>query len=54
MSTHPNNQIHQVFHKYSTLQLGEGDAIAGANLLAAMACTIANLHPPGSCFFNRQ
>lgn len=28
--------------------MGEGDVVAGANLLAAMACTLANIHRPGS------
>lgn len=29
--------------------LGEGDFVAGANVLAAMSISLANLHPPGTC-----
>ena len=28
--------------------LGEGDVVAGANVLTAMACSLANIHRPGS------
>ncbi len=33
---------------FDAVRLGEGDVIAGANTLAAMAVSIANLQRPGS------
>lgn len=40
--------IHRTLQKYDARRLGEGDAMAGANLLAAMACAIASIHKPES------
>jgi hypothetical protein len=38
-----------LLHQFDALTLGEGNLMAGSNLLAAMALTIANTAPPGSC-----
>lgn len=38
-----------LLHQFNALSLGEGSLNAGANTLTAMALTIANLAPPGSC-----
>jgi len=38
-----------LLHQFNALSLGEGNLNAGANTLTAMALTIANLAPPGSC-----
>lgn len=44
-STTPLLRLLRVFDAES---LGEGDLVAGANVLAAMCTSLANLHPPGS------
>jgi hypothetical protein len=36
--------------RFGVEHLGEGDTVTGANLLAAMACSIANVQRPGSGF----
>lgn len=38
-----------LLHQFNALALGEGSLNAGANTLTAMALTIANVAPPGSC-----
>ena len=38
-----------LLHQFNALSLGEGNLNAGANALAAMALTIANIAPSGSC-----
>lgn len=38
-----------LLHQFDALALGEGNLTAGTNTLAAMALTIANISPPGSC-----
>ena len=43
-----NPPLNELLASFDTLQLGEGDPAAGANLLAAMAITLANLARPGS------
>src|SRR6478672_12649474 len=41
----------QVFNAGS---LGEGDLGAGANVLAAKAISLTNLHPPGACLITAE
>lgn len=43
-----NRHLNELLHIFGATRLGEGDAVAGANLLAAMAGSIANIAPPGS------
>lgn len=38
-----------LLHQFNALSLGEGNLNAGANTLAAMALTLANIAPLGSC-----
>ncbi len=48
MTPHDNRHLNELLHIFGTDRLGEGDRVAGANLLAAMATSIANIAPPGS------
>ena len=48
MTPHDNRHLNELLHIFGTTRLGEGDRVAGANLLAAMATSIANISPPGS------
>lgn len=43
-----------LLQQFNALALGEGSLTAGANTLTAMALTIANLAPPGSCITDGQ
>jgi len=48
MTPEANRHLNELLHIFGTARLGEGDPVAGANLLAAMAASIANISPPGS------
>jgi hypothetical protein len=48
MTPEANRHLNELLHIFGTASLGEGDPVAGANLLAAMAASIANISPPGS------
>lgn len=43
-----NQRLHRILTLFDAERLGEGDLAAGANTLAAMACTLANLHRRGA------
>ena len=43
-----------LLHRFNVLSLGEGDLMAGGNTLAAMAITLANIAPPGSCLVDGE
>ena len=43
-----SQHLNSLLTAFGASALGEGDATVGANLLAAMACSIANVHRPGS------
>ena len=53
-SVTPNDppHLHNLLSKFGVERLGEGDVGAGANLLAAMACSLANVQRPGSGLVN--
>lgn len=40
--------LHELLTTFGAARLGEGDPVAGANLLATMACSIANIQRHGS------
>jgi hypothetical protein len=46
--TPENLKVCSLLYIFGVAALGEGDLIAGANTLAAMACAIANVQRPGS------
>jgi hypothetical protein len=48
MSPNTNNQLTRLLTTFDVQRLGEGDMSAGANVIAAMACAIANIHLNGS------
>ena len=48
MTPEANRHLNELLHIFGAARLGEGDPVAGANLLAAMATSIANIAPPGS------
>jgi hypothetical protein len=48
MPTIANNELTRLLTTFDVHRLGEGDMSAGANVIAAMACAIANIHPHGS------
>lgn len=48
MTPHDNRHLNELLQIFGTTRLGDGDAVAGANLLAVMATSIANISPPGS------
>lgn len=50
-ATNPLQHLLQVFN---TESLGEGDLGAGANVLAAMCASIANVNPPGTCLVTEE
>ena len=54
MSTEDNRNLHALLNAFDVVHLGEGDVIAGANQLAAMACSLANLERPGSGLLTRD
>jgi hypothetical protein len=43
------NPLLRLLQLFNAESLGEGDLVAGANVLAAKCISIANLHPPGTC-----
>lgn len=43
-----------LLHQFNAVSLGEGNVMAGGNTLAAMALTLANIAPPGSCLVDRD
>jgi len=47
-------RVSRLFESFDVTTLGEGDPVAGANTLAAMACSIANISRPGSCLVNKE
>lgn len=47
-TTHETPHLQNMLTRFGVKRLGEGDTAAGANLLAAMACSLANLQRPGS------
>lgn len=48
MSSDNTNKLTRLLHTFDAQRLGEGDMAAGANVLAAMACAIANIHRHGA------
>ena len=48
MTTIESDNLRYLLTTFDARALGEGDATVGANLLAAMAITLANLARPGS------
>ncbi len=48
MSSDNTEKLARLLHTFDAQRLGEGDVSAGANVLAAMACTIANVHRHGA------
>jgi hypothetical protein len=43
-----NTNLQRLLHTFDVQRLGEGDMSAGANLIAAMACAIANIYRHGT------
>jgi len=54
MSSQDSQHLHALLNAFDAERLGEGDPVAGANLLVAMACSLANLQRPGSGFVTRD
>lgn len=48
MSKEEEGHLQEMLTSFGAAGLGEGDLIAGANTLAAMACSLANIARPGS------
>jgi hypothetical protein len=48
MPANDTSHLQSLFTRFDVKRLGEGDTAAGANLLAAMACSLANIQRPGS------
>jgi hypothetical protein len=48
MTPQDTRHLNELLHIFGAASLGEGDPVAGVNLLAAMATSIANISPPGS------
>jgi hypothetical protein len=48
MTDEETQNLNELLESFGAAVLGEGDLVAGVNLLAAMACSIANLQRPGS------
>ena len=44
----PPNPLQQLLHVFNVELLGEGNAMAGANVLAAMCASITNVMPRGA------
>lgn len=44
-----HQRVSRLLAAFDVATLGEGDPVAGANVLAAMACSLANIRRPGSC-----
>jgi hypothetical protein len=49
ITTTATNPLLHLLQVFSAESLGEGDLVAGANVLAAKSISLANLYPPGSC-----
>jgi hypothetical protein len=49
ITTATTTSLHRLFQLFDAESLGEGDLVAGANVLTAMCASLANLHPPGTC-----
>lgn len=49
-TTNDTPHLQNLLTRFGVEHLGEGDTVAGANLLAAMACSLANIQRPGSGF----
>jgi hypothetical protein len=48
MSSNDTEKLQRLLQTFDAQRLGEGDVSAGANVLAAMACSIANVHRHGA------
>lgn len=48
MSPDPTQRLNRILTTFDAERLGEGDTAAGANVLAAMACSLANVHRRGA------
>ena len=48
MTQQENTDLRHLLTMFDATDLGEGDPVAGANTLAAMAFSLANIAPPGS------
>ncbi len=44
-----HQRVSRLLAAFDASTLGEGDPVAGANVLVAMAVSLANIHRPGSC-----
>ena len=53
MSPEDNRHLQNLLYQFGAERLGEGDVVAGANLLAAMAISLANIQRPGSGLVTR-
>jgi hypothetical protein len=49
-TTNSTARLQNLLTRFGVEHLGEGDTVTGANMLAAMACSIANVQRPGSGF----
>ena len=49
-----SQRVARLLAVFDAAALGEGDVVAGANVLAAMACSLANIHRPGSGLVTEQ
>lgn len=49
MKTPTDEKLHQLLADFDVARLGDGDLNAGTNVLAAMACVVANIQRPGAC-----
>ena len=49
MSSQDSQHLHALLNAFDAERLGEGDPVAGANLLVAMACSLAAIQKPGCC-----
>ena len=54
MSPQDSQHLHALLRNFDAERLGEGNVVAGANVLAAMAVSLANVQRPGSGFVARD
>jgi hypothetical protein len=54
MQSQEQTDLHSLLNIFNVAGLGQGDPIVGTNLLASMACTLANLAPTDSTVVNRD
>ena len=54
MAPNDTRDLNDLLHAFDATRLGEGDPAAGANLLVAMAITLANIQRPGSGLVTRD